>query len=148
MLARISAGIGDHLWFLTFYYLWSLLTTKLQNFPHTCCLFLKDYHNYFLVRAQLLINGKPVSQYVSCSLIFNPLRSVINGEQHEKYWSRCTVSLCFISFLCSLCWVKFQAENDLRSAPASSALSLVSHQSHNVLTANRHLRGSRERNGT
>jgi len=32
-----------------------------------------------------LISGKPVSQYALYSLIFSPLRSVINWEQHEKY---------------------------------------------------------------
>ena len=37
--------------------------------------------------------------------------------------------------------------NNIRSAPASSALTLVSHQKHNMVTANRHLYGSGERNG-
>jgi len=32
-----------------------------------------------------LISGKPDSQYAFYSLIFSPLRSVINSEQHEKY---------------------------------------------------------------
>ena len=32
-----------------------------------------------------LISGKPVSQYALYSLIFSPLRSIINREQHEKY---------------------------------------------------------------
>ena len=39
-----------------------------------------------------------------------------------------------------------QAKNNLRSTPASSALTLVSHQSHSVCAANHHLRGSGERN--
>jgi len=33
----------------------------------------------------ILISGKPDSQYALYSLIFSPLRSVINREQHEKY---------------------------------------------------------------
>ena len=58
---------------------------KITNFSlYLFVSFLKDYHNYFLARAYL-ISGKPVSQYVLYSLIFSPLRSVINGEQHEKY---------------------------------------------------------------
>jgi len=32
-----------------------------------------------------LISGKPVSQYALYSLIFSPLRSIINREQHKKY---------------------------------------------------------------
>jgi len=32
-----------------------------------------------------LISGKPVSQYALYSLIFSPLCSVKNREQHEKY---------------------------------------------------------------
>ena len=47
--------------------------------------FLKITKIIFLVRAQLLLSGKPVSQYSSFSLIFSPLCSVINREQHEKY---------------------------------------------------------------
>jgi len=34
----------------------------------------------------MIISGKPVSQYASYLLIFNPLHSIINGEQHEKYF--------------------------------------------------------------
>ena len=50
------------------------------------------------------------------------------------------VSLCFVSLLAfRICWATFQANNNVRSAPASSALTLVLHQSHNVSTANRHL---------
>ena len=50
-------------------------------------------------------------------------------------------------FASSLCWATFQAKNNVhvRSAPASSALTLVSHLSHNALTANCHLYGSGER---
>ena len=56
---------------------------KITNFSlYLFFCFLKDYHNYFFARTQLIISGKPVSQYTSYSLIFS---SVINGEQHEKY---------------------------------------------------------------
>ena len=42
--------------------------------------------------------------------------------------------------------VTFQANKNVRSTPASSALTQVSHQSHNARTANYHLHGSVERN--
>jgi len=45
------------------------------------------------------------------------------------------------------CWETFQAKNNVRSAPASSALTLVSHRSHNACIANCHLSGSELRNG-
>ena len=32
-----------------------------------------------------ILVGKPISQYVSYSLIFSPLYNILNGEQHEKY---------------------------------------------------------------
>ena len=58
------------------------------------------------------------------------------------------VSLHFVSHLTlQTCWATLQAKNNVRSAPASSALTLVSHQSHNVHTANHHLRGSEENHG-
>ena len=39
------------------------------------------------------------------------------------------VTLCFILLLAFRpCWATFQAKNNVRSAPASSALTLVSHQ--------------------
>ena len=57
------------------------------------------------------------------------------------------VSLCFVSFLAlRTLQVTFHVENSIRSAPASTALTQVLHQSHNARTANRHLRGSGERN--
>ena len=57
-------------------------------------------------------------------------------------------SLCFISLLAhQTCWATFQAKNNVKSTPASSALTLVSHRSQNVCTTNRHLRRSGERNG-
>ena len=49
------------------------------------------------------------------------------------------VSLCFISLLAlRICWATFQAKHSVRSAPASSALASVSHQSQNVHTTNCH----------
>ena len=44
-------------------------------------------------------------------------------------------------------WATFQLKNNIRSAPASTALTLASHQSHNTHTTNRHLYGSGEKNG-
>jgi len=44
-----------------------------------------DYHNYFSVHAQLLISGKSISQYASYSLIFSPLHSIANEEQHKNH---------------------------------------------------------------
>jgi len=52
-----------------------------------------------------------------------------------------------LRFVSSLCWATFQAKDNVRSAPASSALTLVSHQSHSAHSANRHPCGSRQRNG-
>jgi len=53
------------------------------------------------------------------------------------------VSLCFVSLLAfPTFWATFQAKNNVRSTPASSELTLVTHQSHNVSTTNRHLRSS------
>ena len=40
----------------------------------------------------------------------------------------------------------FQEKNNVRSTPASFALTIVSHQSHNAHTANRHLHSKGERN--
>jgi len=57
------------------------------------------------------------------------------------------VSLCFVSLLAlQTCWVTFQAKNNVRNIPASSALTVVLHQSHNARTANRHQCSSGERN--
>ena len=59
------------------------------------------------------------------------------------------VPLCFVALLAlRTLWATFQTKNNKGSAPASSALTLVSHQSHKVHTANRHLCcGSGGRNG-
>ena len=144
---------------------------KITNFLILFCLLFK---RLFLGAHLILISGKPVSQYASYSLIFSPLHSVINREQHEKYlynqsshsgkygmfdrWSACLiyqfrvgvsgVLLCFISLLViRTCWTAFQAKNNVRSTPAGFALTLVWHQSHKAHTTNRHLRTKGERNG-
>ena len=58
------------------------------------------------------------------------------------------ILLCFVSLLVlQTCWTTFQTKSNIRSTPASSALTLVSHRSHNTLTENRHLCGKGERNG-
>ena len=58
-------------------------------------------------------------------------------------------SLRFVSLITlRTCWEKFQTQNNTRSIPASSALTLVSHRSHNARTPNRHLHGSGENSGT
>jgi len=52
------------------------------------------------------------------------------------------VSLRFVLLLAfRTCWATFQAKNNVRNTPASSALTLVSHRSHNAHTANCHLCG-------
>jgi len=116
----------------------------------------------------VLVSGKPVSQYASYSLIFSPLRSIINREQYKKYLfinpaitenEECSiVKACliyrfkvgvlldhgFVSLLAvRTCWTAFQAKNNTRSG---SALTLVSHRSHKVRIANRHLCAKGERN--
>ena len=114
----------------------------------------------------ILIISQYVSQYTSYSLIFNPLRmentmksiatinpAIMENTEHSIDLKVCVtldhdVSLHFVSLLAIRTrWATFQAENNIRSAPASSALILVSHQSHNACTANCHLCGSGERNG-
>jgi len=69
MPTRISACVGDHPVSL----LGSLLTAKLL---YLLVCFLKIYHNYFLVCAQLLIGGKVQSGYSSGS--WTPLFSNIH----------------------------------------------------------------------
>ena len=56
------------------------------------------------------------------------------------------VLLCFISLLANML-ATFRANNNVRSALASSSFTLVSNQSHNARTANGHLRAKGERNG-
>ena len=60
----------------------------------------------------------------------------------------CRLVIGFVSLLVvRTCRTAFQAKNNVWSTPADSALTLVSHQSHNARTANRHLRAKGERNG-
>jgi len=123
-----------------------------------------------------LISGKPFSQYASCLLIFSPLGSIINQQQHESistiypaivdntivkvhiplinFYFKVNMSLDhgvsprFVAFLAVWTVLEtFQVTNNTRSIPASSALTQVSHWSHNRRTANRHQHGSGERNG-
>ena len=57
------------------------------------------------------------------------------------------VSLCFALLLeVWTCWAMFQAKNNVRSASASPALTLVSHRSHNMRTTNRHLHTKGKKN--
>ena len=108
------------------------------------------------------------------SFISSPLCSVINREQHEKYpynqfshnrkYTQSSIvqtralfidfkvgvsfGYGFISLLVvRICWTAFQARNNVWSAPAGSALTLVSHRSPNARTENRHLCAKGERNG-
>jgi len=56
--------------------------------------------------------------------------------------------ICFVLLLALwTCWAMFQANNNVRSAPASSVLTLVSDQSHDGHITNHHLCGKGERNG-
>jgi len=56
-------------------------------------------------------------------------------------------SLCFVSLVAfQTCLATFQAKNNVRSAPASSTLTLVLHQSHNARTTNHHQHNSGQRN--
>ena len=58
------------------------------------------------------------------------------------------VSLRFVLLLAFwACWETFQGANNVRSASANSALTLVSHWSHNAHAANRYLHSSGESNG-
>ena len=67
-------------------------------------------------------------------LIVKTCISFINLKMHGCVaWSWC------INTLSSLWWVTFQAKDNVRSTPASFALILVLHWSHNVRTANHHL---------
>ena len=135
------------------------------------CILLQKLKKLFL-DMRLLIN----LWHTSYLLIFSPLHSFINREQYEKhlynqssqyrkygifncrsmcpiFWlkSRCVtwpgVFLCFISLpALQTLWVTFQAKNNIRSTPASTTLTQVSHWSHNTHIANCHLSGSGERN--
>ena len=58
----------------------------------------------------------------------------------------CIIMLRFASSSSNI-WLTFQAKSNVRTAPACTALTYVSHQSHNMRTANCHLRSKGERNG-
>ena len=74
--------------------------------------------------------------------------------QCPSYWNKSgyfaltqwIIMLCFTSSSSNV-WLPFQAKNNIRIPPACTALTLVSHRSHNVHTTNRHLCGKGERNG-
>ena len=91
------------------------------------------YYMIISKHAQLLIGGKSVSQqYTSYSLIFSPLHSIINKEQHKKllcnqasYYGKYGMFNCqSISSLPAVhtLYVTFQVNNNVRSTPASTAL--------------------------
>jgi len=71
-----------------------------------------------------------------------------------QYWyksgcvtlTRCTITLRFTSSSSNV-WLPFLAKNNITSSPACTALTQVSHRSHNVHTANHHLHGKREKSG-
>ena len=53
MPTRISAGVGDHPCYLTFYLYDPYIDCKITNFSLNLFVsFLKDYHNYSMVHAQ------------------------------------------------------------------------------------------------
>ena len=62
--------------------------------------FFRDHHDYFLgVHPTINFSGKSIRQYISYSVIFSPIHSVINRWQHEKHINpanaentECTVS--------------------------------------------------------
>ena len=98
---------------------------------------------------------------------FNPLHCIINRELHEKhiqpfmenFWSsncapQLSIKIVSVSldhdvsqhfFSNTVGNIPSKEKNRVRSVPASTALSQVSHWSHNAYTANYH--GSGERNG-
>ena len=58
------------------------------------------------------------------------------------------VLLRFVLFIAlQTCWATFKVNNNIRSTPASSELTLVLHQSHYAQTTNRNLHCKGERNG-
>ena len=130
------------------------IACKLTNFfLHLFVSFLKrDYNNYFLAHAQLLISRKPISQIFTH---FQPIMQHYKQENSTKSNSTINpaitenmecliikahasfinlkvgvslnhdVSLCFVSLLnFRTCWATFQAKNNVRSTPGSSALAL------------------------
>ena len=126
---------------------------------HTTSIERMIIREFFFACVQLLISRKCVSQYASYSLIFDPSYSIINWKASlqsiqplRKIWnawsSKCTpqlsikikgvslkhnVSLHFVSSY----FEHFNQKNSIRSTPASSALTQVSHWSYIAHTANR-----------
>ena len=147
MSTRISAGVGDHPCFLTFYIYDPYKITNFSLYLFVC--FLWDHS--WRAPNKLLVENL-VSQYASYLLIFSPLRSVIGSEQHQKhlynqtryygkyemhdrqsacpsYWyksgcvalTRCIIMLRFASNSLNI-WLPFLAKNNARSAFACIAL--------------------------
>jgi len=145
MPTRISAVYTWSPLFPCFWLIWSLSIVKLLIFPYTCLFtFFERSPQLFLGTRPITYSGKSaVSQYASYSLIFSPLRSVINRGQHEKhlynqsshywkygmdnhqsacpsYWykSGCVALTGCIITLCfasssSNVWLTFQAKNNI-----------------------------------
>ena len=88
MSNRISAGVQvTTLVFFIFIYMIPI-DCEITNFSlYLFVSFLKDYQNYFLACAQLfnLWKTRQPVRYALYSLIFSPLCSIINREQHKKY---------------------------------------------------------------
>ena len=130
----------------------------------------KDYRNSFLAHAQMSISGNPSSSTIPIYLflthyrrtawkasysiqentkrlivkMFAPVINKIVGVSLDHCVS--SVSSRFVSSYFWTLWITFHVKNSIRSTSASTALTQVSHWSHNAYTANRHLRCSRERN--
>ena len=85
-----------------------------------------------------------IVENTECSIV-KACVSFINFQSGRVTWSWCITMLSFVSS-CSNCWLMFQAKNNVKSAPASSWLTLVLRRSHNVHTANHHLCSKGERN--
>jgi len=74
MPTRISTGAGVSLLFITAIPIDCKITNFLLFVFFVC--FLRDHLSYVLVRAQLIVSGKSVSQYTSYSLIFSPFTAL------------------------------------------------------------------------
>jgi len=85
MPTRISAGVGDHPYFLTFFITMIPIAGKMTNYSlylivnsfYNKCILLQKKDIILSRHAQPLISGKSINQYTLYSLIFNLLRSVI-----------------------------------------------------------------------
>ena len=89
-----------------------------------------------------------ITENMECSII-NVHASFINLKVGVSldYYALFTSSCSNILYNVPTYYAMFQAKNNIRSVPASSALTLISHQSHNVCTAHHHLCAKEERNG-